>query len=71
MFLFLQYVLCSTKKHGTCFFVHSPYIDAFGSGVIITASHNTYRGEATHKHNTNNQVIGVMGADFPLSYFHK
>ena len=49
----------------------TPYIDAFGSGVVITASHTIYRGEASHKHSANDQVIGVMGADFPLSYFHK
>ena len=49
----------------------TPYIDAFGSGVVITAFHTIYRGELNHKHSANDQVIGVMDADFPLSYFNK
>ena len=49
----------------------TPYIDAFGTGAIITASHTIYRGEPRHQHTTEDQVIGVLGADFPLSYFQK
>ena len=49
----------------------TPYIDAFGTGAIITAAHTIYRGEANNQHTTNDQVIGVLGADFPLSYFQK
>ena len=55
----------------------TPYIDAFGAGVVITAAHTLYRGETNSQHSTNDQVIGVMGADFPpiilskvsISYF--
>ncbi|XP_078384872.1 VWFA and cache domain-containing protein 1-like [Oculina patagonica] len=49
----------------------TPYIDAAGTGVVITAAHSIYRGETNSQHTTNDQVIGVMGADFPLSYFKK
>ncbi|KAL9960908.1 hypothetical protein ACROYT_G034416 [Oculina patagonica] len=49
----------------------TPYIDAAGTGVVITASHSIYRGEINSQHTTNDQVIGVVGADFPLSYFRK
>ncbi|KAL9960923.1 hypothetical protein ACROYT_G034431 [Oculina patagonica] len=49
----------------------TPYIDAAGTGVVIAASHSIYRGEINSQHTTNDQVIGVMGADFPLSYFKK
>jgi len=49
----------------------TPYIDALGTGAIITAAHTIYRGELNHQHTTNDQVIGVLGADFPLSYFQK
>lgn len=49
----------------------TPYIDAFGTGAVITASHTIYRGEPRHQHTTEDQVIGVLGADFPLSYFQK
>ncbi|KAL9960925.1 hypothetical protein ACROYT_G034433 [Oculina patagonica] len=49
----------------------TPYIDAFGAGVVITAAHTIYRGEVNSQHNPNDKVIGVMGADFPLSYFQK
>jgi len=49
----------------------TPYIDALGTGAVITAAHIIYRRESSHLHSKKDQVIGVMGADFPLSYFHK
>ena len=49
----------------------TPYVDAFGAGVVITAAHTIYRGEVSNHHTTSDKVIGVMGADFPLSYFQK
>ena len=49
----------------------TPYIDAFGAGVVITAAHTIYRGEAQNIHSADDGVVAVMGADFPLSYFHK
>lgn len=49
----------------------TPYIDALGTGVVIAATHSLYRGEINNKHTPNDKVIGVMGADFPLSYFRK
>lgn len=49
----------------------TPYVDAGGAGVVITAAHTLYYGKANHVHTTKDQVIGVMGADFLLSYFHK
>ncbi len=49
----------------------TPYMDAGGAGVVITAAHTLYYGKANHAHTTNDQVIGVMGADFPLPYFHR
>ena len=49
----------------------TPYIDALGTGAVITAAHIIYGRESSHLHSKKDQVIGVMGADFPLSYFHK
>ena len=49
----------------------TPYIDALGAGVVITAAHTIYRGETNSQHTTNDKVIAVMGADFSLSYFQK
>jgi len=49
----------------------TPYVDAFGAGVVITASHTIHRGEINRHQSSNDKVIAVMGADFPLSYFQK
>ncbi|KAJ7382934.1 hypothetical protein OS493_031709 [Desmophyllum pertusum] len=49
----------------------TPYMDAGGAGVVITAAHTLYYGKADHVHHTNDQVMGVMGADFSLVYFHR
>ena len=38
---------------------------------MITAGRTLYRGESSHVHNTNDEVLGVMGADFPITYFHR
>ena len=54
----------------------TPYLDAGGptgegAGVVITAARSLYRGEFGHHHHTNDEVLGVMGADFPLTYFYR
>ncbi|KAL9960914.1 hypothetical protein ACROYT_G034422 [Oculina patagonica] len=49
----------------------TPYIDALETGAVIAAAHTIYRGQNSGEHTKNDQVIGVMGADFPLSYFQK
>ena len=49
----------------------TPYLDSGGAGVVITAGRTLYRGEPSHAHHTNDQVLGVMGADFPLTYFYR
>jgi len=49
----------------------TPYMDSGGAGVVITAGRALYRGEPSHIHHTNDEVLGVMGADFPLTYFHR
>ena len=53
----------------------TPYLDAegpdgYGAGVVITAAKSIYLGEPSHQHHTNDDVLGVMGADFPLTYFY-
>ena len=48
-----------------------PYLDSGGAGVVITAARTLYRGEPSHVHYTNDEVLGVMGADFPLTYFYR
>ncbi|XP_048587905.1 VWFA and cache domain-containing protein 1 [Nematostella vectensis] len=41
----------------------TPYIDAFGAGLVITLSHTVTKGQG--------EVFGVMGADFTLRFFHR
>ena len=49
----------------------TPYLDSGGAGVVISAGRALYRGEPSHLHHTNDEVLGVMGTDFPLTYFHR
>ena len=54
----------------------TPYLDVEnpddnGAGVVITAARSIYLGEPNHQHHTNDDVLGVMGADFPLTYFYR
>ena len=49
----------------------TPYMDAGGAGVVITAAHTIYNGKANEAHTTNDHVMGVMAADFTLPYFHR
>ena len=49
----------------------TPYLDFGGAGVVITMARTLHRGEVIHKHNTNDEILGVMGADFPLTYFYR
>ncbi|XP_015763441.1 PREDICTED: VWFA and cache domain-containing protein 1-like isoform X1 [Acropora digitifera] len=54
----------------------TPYLDAAGpqspgAGVVITAARAIFLGEPRYLHQTNDDVIGVMGADFSLRYFHR
>ncbi|XP_078343118.1 VWFA and cache domain-containing protein 1-like [Oculina patagonica] len=49
----------------------TPYLDMAGAGVVITAGRALFRGEPSHIHHTNDEVLGVMGADFPLTYFYR
>ncbi|XP_022802239.1 VWFA and cache domain-containing protein 1-like [Stylophora pistillata] len=49
----------------------TPYLDIGGAGVVITAGRSLHRGESSHVHKSNDEVFGVMGADFPLTYFHR
>lgn len=51
----------------------TPYLDASGpqgAGVVITAARSIFLGEPSYAHHTNDDVLGVMGADFPLTYFY-
>ncbi|XP_068714497.1 VWFA and cache domain-containing protein 1-like [Montipora foliosa] len=53
----------------------TPYFDALssdiqGAGVVITAARSIFLGEPSYAHHTNDDVLGVMGADFPLTYFY-
>ena len=43
----------------------TPYLDMGGAGEVITAARSLYRGES------NDNVLGVMGADFPLRHFYR
>ncbi|KAL9960900.1 hypothetical protein ACROYT_G034408 [Oculina patagonica] len=49
----------------------TPYLDISGAGVVITAARALHRGESSQIHQTNDEVLGVMGADFPLRYFYR
>ncbi len=39
--------------------------------MVITAARALHRGESSQIHQANDEVLGVMGADFPLRYFHR
>ena len=39
--------------------------------MVITAAQSIFLGEQDHRHHTNDDVLGVMGADFPLTYFYR
>ena len=43
----------------------TPYLDMGGAGVVITAARSLYRGESS------DNVLAVMGADFPLRHFYR
>ena len=49
----------------------TPYLDISGGGVVVTAARALRRGESSQIHQTNDEVLGVMGADFPLRYFYR
>ena len=49
----------------------TPYLDFGGAGVVITAAQSIFLGEPDHRHHTNDDVLGVMGADFLLTYFYR
>ena len=61
----------SALAHTGLLALTAPYLDLGGAGVVVTASRALYRGEPSHLHYTNDEVLGVIGADFPLSYFHR
>ena len=58
-------------RHSGFLTLTTPYLDATGAGVVITAARALYRGESSRSHQTTDEVLGVMGADFPLTYFYK
>lgn len=43
----------------------TPYLDMGGAGEVITMARSIYRGESS------DNVLGVVGADFPLRYFYR
>ena len=47
----------------------TPYLDIAGAGYIVTMAHTIHvkQQEST----TADDVVAVMGADFPLTYFSK
>ena len=58
-------------RHSGFLTLTTPYLDATGAGVVITAARALYRGESSRTHHTNDEVLGVMGVDFPLTYFYR
>ena len=58
-------------RHSGFLSLTTPYLDATGAGVVITAARALYRGEPSRIHQTNDEVVGVIGADFPLTYFYR
>ena len=71
-FLILNFFRYHTAlAHTGLLAITSPYVDSGGAGVVITAGRALYRGEPSHMHHSNDDVLGVMAADFPLTYFHR
>ena len=58
-------------RHSGLLGLTTPYLDATGAGVVITAARTLHRGESSRIHQTNDEVLGVMGADFLLTYFYR
>ena len=56
------YAAVSNSGHLT---LTTPYLDMGGAGEVITAARSLYHGESS------DNVLGVMGADFPLRHFHR
>ena len=52
-------------------YLHAGQPNGRGAGVVITVARSLYRGESSHHHHTNDEVFGVMGADFSLTYFYR
>ena len=68
----LNYIRYYTAlRHSGFLALTTPYLDATGAGVVITAARTLYRGESSRIHHTNDEVLGVMGADFLLAYFYR
>ncbi|XP_051174131.1 VWFA and cache domain-containing protein 1 [Leptopilina boulardi] len=49
----------------------SPYLDAGGSGYVITLSHTVYEGRSAALHSNNDPVIAVVSMDITLGYFSR
>ena len=55
----------SALSHSGLIVLTTPYLDVGGAGEVITLARTLYRQESTEN------VLGVVGADFTLRYFHK
>ena len=69
IFRFYRYYVA--LRHSGLLTLTTPYLDAAGAGVVITAARALYHGESSHIHQAYDEVLGVMGADFPLRYFYR
>ncbi|XP_074609249.1 VWFA and cache domain-containing protein 1-like isoform X2 [Acropora palmata] len=55
----------SALSHSGLIVLTTPYLDVGGAGEVITLARTLYRQESTEN------VLGVVGTDFTLRYFHK
>lgn len=49
----------------------TPYLDAFGSGLLVDIVHSLYEGKSSGRHDTTNEVVAVIDASFDMFRFYR
>ncbi|KAK3088398.1 hypothetical protein FSP39_018681 [Pinctada imbricata] len=62
-----QRTIAKRKK----FVLSTPYLDAWGSGYLLTLSRSMYEGKLNGQHSPDDVVVGVMGTDLTVNYFNQ
>ena len=49
----------------------TPYLDAFGSGLLVDIVHPLYEGKSSGRHDATDDVVAVLDASFDIFRFHR